>query len=271
MKKRVWDEIGCEFYDFDPNWAEDNDEEDDSVHLAELFCDDIDQIDIGLMNGGRHVFFEVTGADEAVAAFEEAFELIFQIHDVGLNHNDIAEIIPKCTADRLPYLRQRKEEFDEESEKASEEFDKEQQKELGRWQNNEWHDLEKLAQAARDAGWQEVTDHDFGQEQKRYSFYHDIGPNDQGNILRLELDVDDSRRLHHDLWLHESTSIIYKGGSTSCFGGWSMQPAQQYVEDIEFIDRWLGIPSPEQAVAALRHVLTWNDHMQISCEDYKLS
>lgn len=274
--KRVWDEVGCEFYDYDPDCFEDRDDEDDSEYLEELFCDGVDPIHIGYFNGGRHVFFEVSGTAEAVRAFEEAFELSFQIYDVGLNHGEIAEIIPKCGADRLLYLRQRKEEYDEESAKAKAESDKEQQQERSRWHGSEWCNLEKIAQAARDAGWKEKPeDHHYGKEQKRYGFYHDIGPNEAGTILRLELDADDSREFVPDFWLHDSTELVYKGGSTSCFGGWNMLPKQQYVTNIEFIDRWLGIPTPQQAVTALKQILAWEDflgsHMREYCAGFDLS
>lgn len=268
--KRVWDEVGCEFFDFEPDWI--GGEDDSCPTTVDLDCPAGLDIILGRFNGNRHVYLEVEGADEAIAAFEEAFAIVLEIYDVSLDEDAIAEIIPKCGADNLTYLRQRKLEYDEESEKAGEESDAKQQEEQTRWQNSEWHDLEKIAQAARDAGWQEITDNDYyGQNHKRFAFYHDIRRNADGNILRLELAIDDSRDIQEDLWLHESTSILYdENGSTGCFGGWNMSPSQQYVQNIDFVDRWLGIPTPLQAVAALKQVTTWNTYLEMCCAGFEL-
>ena len=266
--KRVWDEVGCEFHDFDWDWEGDSRPIDTDFALAGL------DIVLGRFNGGRHLYLEVEGIDSVVAAFEEAFDIAMHVYG-SLDQEAIIGVISKCSADNLLYLRQRQLEYDEEQERESEELEREQQRERTRWQDSTWHDLEKLAQAARDAGWQEVSPGDYyGIAHKRYAFYHEIGPNNEGTTLRLELGIDDSREICDELWLHESTLRTHGAGHLSCFGGWNMSPSQQYVQNIEFIDRWLGIPTPAQAIEALRQVITWNTslgrHMACGCAGFEL-
>jgi len=242
--------------------------DDDSCPIDSSFeCpSDIDRVVYGRFNGGRHEYVEVEGMDQAVAEFEEAFLLISYIYDLST-----PDVIAGCAAGDLDYLRKRKIEFDEERERS--EIDAEQQKERERWRASEWCNLEKLAQAARDAGWLEFEpDHYFGKKHKRCGFYYDVGTVG-GRTLRLSIYMDDSHEYAPVLRLDSSCEIIHTSGCICSFGDWN-QSSTRYVSDMGFIDRWLGIPTPERAVQALKLILTCDNHsgrhMQSYCAEFKL-
>lgn len=269
MKHRSWDEVGGEWSDVDPNWKPDGEEDDSEVTLTiESGIPGISMMEAGRFNGGRHVYLEYKANNRASARFEKAFGIAERVYDSGHSEQELAELVTRCGD--LAYLRKRKKEYDAECKKADAEYETQKDAEETRWHASEWYDMDKLVKAALAAGWKRNTE--CRQRLKVQNLYYDIQPDDPATNcrLRLELHIDDSRSIHTDLWLHESVCTVNDACGGSNFGGWGMTQQNPYVQGIDFIDRWMGIPTPQQAAASLKQILTWNDHMKRGCRGYTL-
>ena len=248
MKHRTWDEVCGEFNNVSHNQEGDDSEPERTETLNDL------QIVLGYFNGGHHIYLEVKGPDDSVDAFEEAFTMAIQIYEPKWNVDGFAAMLHHCTADNLDYLKKRFSEYEAEENQNQEEATKRIAARAQRWQNSRWHNLDLLVQAARNAGWEEEF------RDNCYNFTHIAAQNADGDKLQLELTIDDSRRIRKDLWVSDSTSLLYANGCASSFCGWNATKEEPYVWDLDLIERWAGIPTPQQAIAALKQIATWDEH-----------
>ena len=247
--QRVWCEVGCE-------WSTPSAPLTDDSEPRLLFELPNLVVTIGRFNGGRHVYAETKGTQEAADAFEEAFGICQHIYDLQWLDDECRKYIPQCTAENLPYLRRRLEEYEAECEAADAEYRAAERKRNSRWEESEWHDFDKLVRAARDAGWSEKeTD-----EPREARFYHIAGERD-GRKLILRLDISthkqEDRWNHGLIWLHDGVEERYANGGGGHFNGWNQLPGRAYIHDIDFIDRWLCIPTPAQALASFKQVISF--------------
>jgi len=248
MKHRTWDEVCCEFNNVSPN-----PEGDDSTPKRTKKLNDL-KIVLGYFNDGRHIYLEVKGPDDSVDAFEKAFTMAIQIYEPEWNVDGFIALLHHCTPDNLEYLKKRFSEHEAEANRDQEEETKQRATQAQRWQSSPWHNVDLLVQAARDAGWKEEF------RDNRYNFTHIAAQNAAGDKLQLELAIDDNRRIRNDLLVSDSASLLYANGCASSFGGWNATQEEPYVWDLDLIERWVGIPTPQQAVAALKQIATWSAH-----------
>ena len=258
MKHRVWDEVCCEFNDGDTNYECDDKPEKD-ITLGDL------QILLGYFNGGRHVYLEVKGPNKAVKDFEEAFLIVYNVYEPDLTVDGIAKELHRCTPEKLDYLKMRETEYNQKTEQAEKSQTERQAEEKARWTTNEWYDLGKLVQAALDAGWED----DSPSMHAYYKFVHYVDHPTNENKLKLTLTIDGSMSIVDTIWVCDSVGNTWPGGGTT-FAAWNMRQDKPYVQNLELIERWLGIPTPQQAVAALKQVEGWNQHVRNSTQEYNL-
>ena len=108
----------------------------------------IRHMEVGRFNGGRHVYLEYKANNKASAKFEKAFHIAMRVYNSGSSEQELADIVAKCRD--LSYLRKREKEYNAECREANTEYEIRVSRELDRWHSNEWYNVAKLLQAARD-------------------------------------------------------------------------------------------------------------------------